>query len=401
MNRMRLRHRVYRMGLVAAALAGAAFLAPQPESSGQELLGYWKFEETDAAQEAMDSSGNGWNGVFEGDVDPNVEGAPGFGSGAYFDGFTAQVYIGPGDENGFGSLTSDFSVMAWIRPDQFDSKNRVFGSAPHGGAGWGWGTAGDSLQITTWGVRDYTQPVPLELDEWVHAAIVLDEDFAAHFYVNGEFLGTQEHASPGLETFNEFYVGFACCSPEQFSGTLDEVAVFSGTLTEEQILNAMMLGADNFNGGGGGGTGDFDGDGSLGLGDLDLLHAEILAGTNSASFDLTGDGLVNGADYNFFVTDPSMLHTYIGDSNLDGEFSSADFVLVFTAGEYEDATPLNSTWAEGDWNADGDFDSADFVAAFTDGGFELGPRAATSAVPEPSSLALLLIGSLHLWKRRR
>ena len=83
------------------------------------------------------------------------------------------------------------------------------------------------------------------------------------------------------------------------------------------------------------------------------------------------------------------MNTYVGDSNLDGEFNSTDFVVVFTANEYEDGIPNNSGWAEGDWNGDGDFDSSDFVAAFTDGGYEMGIRPA-AVVPEPSTYALLL-----------
>jgi hypothetical protein len=47
------------------------------------------------------------------------------------------------------------------------------------------------------------------------------------------------------------------------------------------------------------------------------------------------------------------------------------------------------------------FDSSDFVAAFSSGGYEIGPRAAVSAVPEPSSVALLLMGMLPFIRRRK
>ena len=59
-----------------------------------------------------------------------------------------------------------------------------------------------------------------------------------------------------------------------------------------------------------------------------------------------------------------VLGTWVGDSNLDSEFNSGDFVTVFSAGEYEDSTAGNSTWATGDWNGDGDFNSEDLVLAF-------------------------------------
>lgn len=109
------------------------------------------------------------------------------------------------------------------------------------------------------------------------------------------------------------------------------------------------------------------------------------------------------------LTDPSAraayvhdtLKTWIGDSNLDHVFNSSDLVDVFTAGQYEDGVAGNSTWATGDWNGDGEFSSSDFVAAFSDGGYEQGPRAAVSAVPEPSSLSLLLVGVLGFRRKSR
>ena len=64
------------------------------------------------------------------------------------------------------------------------------------------------------------------------------------------FVGTQTHGAPGNAIANDFFIGASCCDTEFFDGLLDEVAVFSGTLQEAQILNAMSLGADNFNGDG-------------------------------------------------------------------------------------------------------------------------------------------------------
>ncbi len=43
--------------------------------------------------------------------------------------------------------------------------------------------------------------------------------------------------------------------------------------------------------------------------------------------------------------------------------------LSLLAGQYEDATPGNSTWETGDWNGDGDFDTSDLVAAFQAGNY--------------------------------
>lgn len=53
-----------------------------------------------------------------------------------------------------------------------------------------------------------------------------------------------------------------------------------------------------------------------------------------------------------------------GDINGDGRFDSADLVLAFQAGTYEDPEATDVTFAEGDWNGDGRFDSSDLVLAF-------------------------------------
>ena len=129
------------------------------------------------------------------------------------------------------------------------------------------------------------------------------------------------------------------------------------------------------------------------------MLGEVKTGTNSGNFDLNNDNLVNTADIDALLADG--FNSYIGDSNLDGEFNSSDMVVVFTAGEYEDTVAMNSSWVEGDWDGDGDFTSGDLVFAFTIGGYEQGPRAAVASVPEPASVMGLLTGMVALLIARR
>ena len=60
-----------------------------------------------------------------------------------------------------------------------------------------------------------------------------------------------------------------------------------------------------------------------------------------------------------------------------------------------------ATYAEGDWDGDMVFSSGDLVAAFTEGGYQLGALPAINAVPEPSSLGLILLAGLALIPCRR
>ena len=47
------------------------------------------------------------------------------------------------------------------------------------------------------------------------------------------------------------------------------------------------------------------------------------------------------------------MNTGVGDTNLDGEFSSGDLVQVFVDGKYE--TNEEAGWEQGDWNGDHHF----------------------------------------------
>jgi probable HAF family extracellular repeat protein len=135
--------------------------------------------------------------------------------------------------------------------------------------------------------------------------------------------------------------------------------------------------------------GDFNRDGMLDATDIDELTREVRRGAHSESFDLNSDRQVNAEDRRIWIEE--VRRTHFGDSNLDGEFNSTDFVVVFTLGEYEDSVVENSLWLDGDWNGDAEFGSSDFVLAFQAGGYETGPRAA-NFVPEPTWHVGVLIG---------
>ncbi|MCP4190759.1 MAG: PEP-CTERM sorting domain-containing protein [Planctomycetaceae bacterium] len=179
------------------------------------------------------------------------------------------------------------------------------------------------------------------------------------------------------------------------SGAQDEVAIWlDRVLTEDEVQTIWNAAQGNFTPSN---PGDFNGDSVLDAADIDLLTAEIVAGNNSAEFDLNADNLVNVADHSVWVED--LKNTWLGDANLDGLFDSSDFVVAFQAGQYESGNPAG--WAAGDWNADQLFDSSDFVAAFQSGAYENGPRPAAAAVPEPSTIVLLGLAMLIGLPRRR
>ncbi|MCA9196531.1 MAG: hypothetical protein KDA87_03295, partial [Planctomycetales bacterium] len=117
-------------------------------------------------------------------------------------------------------------------------------------------------------------------------------------------------------------------------------------------------------------------------------------------FDLNDDGLIDRADISVWVNELS--NTWLGDANLDGRLNSADLVLVFQAGKFEQ--DVEALWHEGDWTGDLRFDSRDFIASFEgcwegQSGGDCGPRELTT-VPEPSRMNWAMVVAV-LWLSRR
>ncbi len=145
--------------------------------------------------------------------------------------------------------------------------------------------------------------------------------------------------------------------------------------------------------------GDYNDNGQLDSADLDLQAEAIQA--QDLNFDENQDGTVDVADRLIWLD--NYKNTWMGDADLNGEFDSSDFVIVFAEAKYENGE--QASWTQGDWNGDTQFDSGDFVAAFNSAGYEAGSRPGgpnpAAAVPEPASVVLFAIGIVVWWQKRR
>ena len=130
---------------------------------------------------------------------------------------------------------------------------------------------------------------------------------------------------------------------------------------------------------------DLDGDGDCDVSDVDSLVAIIVAGENTAGFDLNNDDVVDGADLEAWLSD-SGVNRLNGDLNLNGEVAFDDFLILSANFGKADVA-----WSGGDLVPSGDVGFEDFLVFSANFGQQV-PQAA--AIPEPSSH--VLIGTLCL-----
>ena len=138
---------------------------------------------------------------------------------------------------------------------------------------------------------------------------------------------------------------------------------------------------------------DFNDDSNVDVRDIDSLVGEIVAGTNDAVFDLSGEGTVDDADLTQWLSEAAthngFSEAYLhGDSNLDGSVDATDLNNLALNWRMEAAR-----WSAGDFKPDGVVDSGDLNELALNWRGSILPAATdNSPVPEPSAFMLTFVG---------
>jgi hypothetical protein len=380
-------------------MAGLTFAPTNSEAAFLDgLLGYWPFD-----GEGSDHSGAG--------RDVDLVGGIGFASGLF--GKSLDLHANPsqyavrGESDAvFELVEGDFTIQVWVNYNTLEREQNLIEKF-EGATGPGWtltsllGDQNEAGAVHFWAsdgnVRLYSNKIhALRAGVW-QQIVARRSGETFDLLVNGVTVASTNSNALGTHTDFPLIIGRRNANGQRdFSvdGRLDEIAIWGRALSSSEISSLYNEGF---------GvpvriSGDFNGDELIDAADIDDLTRQSAGGLHPRHYDLNHDSLVNEGDVRIWIDD--LFHSWVGDANLDWEFSSSDLVVVLSSGTYE--TDLPSVWSTGDFNGDGRTDSADLVLALADGGYEQGPRPSAAAVPEPSGVLLIaeLLPLCWTWMRR-
>jgi hypothetical protein len=164
-------------------------------------IGYWHLGESTGTT-AWDASGNGFHGVYVGNValgNANSTAGLSADTAALFDGATG--YIDVGTHAALSTHSGGYTTEAWINLagatglGSIMSTRRNVGSATAGGYGMVVSTT--ELRLTNFAIKDYRYFHTFVPGQWWHVAAVYHGDtFNADLYINGALQSTVGAADP-------------------------------------------------------------------------------------------------------------------------------------------------------------------------------------------------------------
>lgn len=235
------------MRLMTAALMALLTMAAHAEVDMQRCVLLMQFEDDPGL--LADSTTAQPLATAEGAVSPT----PGrFGGGCALG--AGGGWLNAGTNFGLSYCFPEQTIALWLRPDPVglapgETRFIIGTRAAPERSSWRWNLIIDeqgrlAFQLYDGALEDkvvlLTAPEPLPTDRWTHVAVVVDtvgED-RARLYVDGVPIAEAEVRTNLL--FGSLYLGGA--APQGYAGALDEVAIFEGALTAEEI--AELAAAD-------------------------------------------------------------------------------------------------------------------------------------------------------------
>lgn len=223
---------------LAIAILTIAFTSTSEAIEDPDLVLYCPFSAD--AGDVIDESGNALKGIVEGaewTQDGKVGGGMAFTASGNYVEFPAEEIL---------NITTEITMEAWAMPDAVQGDSGLLGRRTSANAG-GYCMQWTNGMFETWigkggwqGTRDKQTIVP-DPGEWYHVAAVYDGSKVSQ-YVDGE-LDVEFDLSGDIDSVDAvFRIGQAQTGLESIIGLVDEVAVYSRALTQDEIKLDMEVG---------------------------------------------------------------------------------------------------------------------------------------------------------------
>jgi hypothetical protein len=227
--------------LVSFALMLGLVLTGMAKAADPDLVGSWRFDEGSGTT-AFDSSGNGNDGIIEGDAQW-VKGQ--FGGALEFNGQNARVVAPhiPLDSR-------SFTITMWVYPVLYTSEQVVISQVQSN-------STNTSLHYRIYGpgsgrVRmgfysnDLDTTTNLDENNWYHITFWYDfENQNRRIYING-VLEAEASATPYLGTSGNTVIGMWDNTAQWFRGIIDDVRIYTRPLMDAEILGVMSGGGAEY-----------------------------------------------------------------------------------------------------------------------------------------------------------
>ncbi len=204
-------------------------------TSVQGLQAAYSFDEGSGST-ATDDAGRGNTGTFQG----AGWGVGRFGSAATFDG---SALVNVADSNSL-DLTTAMTLEAWVLPTTIDDawQSVLFKEQPSNVVYSLYASSSGAIPASSVFVagseNDVRGTASIPAGAWTHLASTYDGN-VLRLYVNGTLAASEPMTGPLTASSGMLRIGGNTIWPEWFEGRVDEVRIYSRTLTQGEIQNDM------------------------------------------------------------------------------------------------------------------------------------------------------------------
>ncbi|MFI4910186.1 MAG: LamG domain-containing protein [Sedimentisphaeraceae bacterium JB056] len=230
--------------VLLVTLVIAAFIS---QVSATELVAYYSFDSSTLLN--ADDSGNG-NDLQNGYAElPDYTASGMAGGAAVFNGVDDGFDLKTSDSNPLIYPDGSYAVSMWIKPSNADGFSAISMPSSTAGGFCVYIDAG-TYRVASYGssITSFNTGVTATVGQWAHLVMQFEADGDA---VAGEYTGTLTcyingvYANSAAANYKpdifRFGLGNRAGGLSHFAGTLDEVAIFGGNLTTEQITGLATL----------------------------------------------------------------------------------------------------------------------------------------------------------------